>query len=172
MRLRRTKLILFVFILLLPACAKQAQPVPPTATLSPPTETSVPPTEPSTDVPTIIPTEAPSNTDPALFGAILQTEIQAFSLEPVANAIFSKVMDGFIANGDIIEYQVTSVTIFPTGDGSLYAEITYNVRTTDSSWLVDGGTQASEDWINDKCNRFDFVTTDTEFQLKDRRMCN
>jgi len=81
-------------------------------------------------------------------------------------------MDAFIANGGILDYQVTRVTIFTAGDGSLYAEITYNVRTADTSWLADGGTQADDNWINNKCNRFDFVTTETEFQLKNRRTCN
>jgi len=164
MNIRRAKHSLFVFIFLLPACTQQAQVAPPTVTLPPPTKANSPPIE--------EPTEATSGTDPALFGAISQTEIQAFSLEPVANAIFSKVMDGFAANGNIVEYTVKRVTVFPTDDGSLYAEITYNVRTTDSSWLVDGGIQTESDWIQNKCNRFDIVTTETEFQLKNRRTCN
>lgn len=121
---------------------------------------------------TEIPAEVPSNNDPSLFGAIPQTEIQAYSLEPVASAIFNEVMDGFITNGNILEYQVTRVTIFPSGDGSLYAEITYDVRTADTSWLADGGTQTEDNWIQNKCNRFDFITTETEFQLKNRRTCN
>lgn len=157
--------------LLLVGCAKQATPIPSTATIPPPTETAAPPTETPTEIPTETPIPGPTQ-DPLLFGAIGQGEIQAFSLEPVANAIFSKTMDGYIATGNIIEYTVTRVTVFPAGGGAFYAELTYNVRTTDTSWLVDGGTQAADNWINDKCNRFDFVTTDTEFQLKNRRTCN
>lgn len=145
--------LLLAFSLLLSACSWQAQAVPSTATLPPPAATPLP-------------------QDAALFGAILQGEIQAYSLEPVASAIFNKAMDVFIENGDILEYQVTSVTIFPAGNGSLYAEITYDVRTTDPAWLADNDTQADDNWINDKCNRFDFVTTETEFQLKNRRTCN
>jgi hypothetical protein len=162
---------LFV-IIIVSACVKQAQSIPPTAALSSPTKTSALLTETPAQVPTETPTETLLVTDPALFGAITQGEIQAFSLEPIANVIFNKVMDGFIADGNILDYHVTRVTIFPTGDGALLAEITYNVRTTDVSWLADGGTQAGDDWINDKCNRFDFVTTETEFQLKNRRTCN
>lgn len=168
MNLHRTNLFLLAFILLFPSCAKPAETVPPSHLPPPPAATSAPTIISFTE----IPAEVPSNNDPALFGAIPQTEIQAYSLEPVASAIFNKVMDAFIANGDILEYRVTRVTIFPAGDGSLYAEITYNVRTTDTSWLADGGTQADDNWINNKCNRFDFVTTETEFQLKNRRTCN
>ena len=171
MSLHRTKLFLLLVVLLLSACGKQAQTVQSTATFPPPTETTIPSTETPTEISAATFTPSPTQ-DPALFGVILQTEIQAFSLEPVADAIFSKVMDGFIANGNIIEYQVIRVTIFPSSDGTLLSEITYNVRTTEPYWLADGGMQASDDWINDKCNRFDFVTTETEFQLKNRRTCN
>ncbi|MBK9924069.1 MAG: hypothetical protein IPP66_02150 [Anaerolineales bacterium] len=172
MNIYRTKLLLLVFVILLSACSK-SQPVAPTTTLPPPTATSIP-TETPTATPTEVPTETPipaPTQDPLIFGAILQTETQAFSLEPVANAIFTKTMDGFIASGIITEYQVTHVTIFP-GNGGLLAEIYFNVRSANAMWLEDGGTQAADNWINDKCNRFDFITTDTEFQLKNRRMCS
>lgn len=153
MTVQNARYALLAFSLLLSACTRQAQAVPSTATLPPPAATPLP-------------------QDAALFGAIAQGEVQAYSLEPVASAIFNKAMDTFIANGGLLEYQVTRVTIFPADGGSLYAEITYDVRTADPSWLADGGTQADDNWINDKCNRFDFVTTETEFQLKNRRTCN
>lgn len=164
-------LTLLFIVFLLSSCGKPAQPVAPIAISASGTATNLPATETSTAI-SFTETSPIPTSNSTIFGAILQSEIQAFSLEPIANAIFGKVMDGFIANGDIIEYQVTRVTIFPTGDGSLYAEITYNVRTPDTHWLVDGGTQSSDDWINDKCNRFDFVTTETEYQLKNKRTCN
>jgi hypothetical protein len=172
MNIKYAKQLVLVFILL-SACSKQTQAVAPTATLLPPTATSVP-TEAPTATPTEVPTETPipaPTQDPLIFGAILQSDIQAFSLEPVASAIFSKTMDGFIPSGIVTEYQVTHVTIFP-GSGGLLAEIYFNVRSANAMWLEDGGTQAADNWINDKCNRFDFVTTDTEFQLKNRRTCN
>jgi len=170
---------MIAFALILSSCAKQAQAVPPTSTVPPPTTTNVPPTEAPaeiptdipTDAPTEIPTEIPSNTDPALFGALAKSEINPLAAK-IQEAVFAKVMDGFIANDNIIEYQIISSEVFPSEDGMLIAEIYYNVRTTDSSWLVDGGTRADDNWITDKCNRFDFVNTETEFQLKNRRTCN
>jgi hypothetical protein len=169
MNFHRKQVLLLAVILSLSACAKQTLAFPPTATLPPPTETSAPPTEthlPPTETPIPAPTQ-----DPAVFGAIGTGEIQAFALEPVANAIFSKVMDGFVAGGTVQAYQVTSVTIFPGGNG-LLAEVIYNVRTADPAWLADGGTQADNNWINDNCSRFDFFTTETEYQLKNRRLCS
>ena len=164
MTVQNARYALLAFSLLLSACARQAQAVPSTATLPPPAAISALPTEALTATP--LPQDA------ALFGAIPQTEIQAYSLEPIASAIFNKAMDAFITDGSLLEYQVTRVTIFPAGDGSLYAEITFNVRTADPSWLADGGTQSADDWIQNKCSRFDFVTTETEFQLKNQRTCN
>ena len=178
MNTHRAKLFLILFALILSSCAKQAQAVPPTVTVPPPatnvspTETPVEiPTDIPTDTHTEIPTEAPSNTDPALFGALAKSEINPLAAK-IQEAVFAKVMDGFIASGNIIEYQIISSEVFPSSDGTLIAEIHYNVRTTDTSWLVDGGTQADDNWITDKCNRFDFVNTETEFQLKNRRTCN
>ena len=171
MKTRNIKCFLLVFLLLFSACAKQATSVPPTLNLPPPTETAAPLTATPTEVPTETPTELPSNTDPSLFGALAKSEINSLAAK-IHEAIFTKVMDGFIASGNIIEYRIINSEVFPAGDGTLIAQITYNVRTTDPSWLVDGGTQAGDNWINDKCNRFDFVNTETEFQLKNRRTCN
>ena len=109
--------------------------------------------------------------DPALFGAIGVDEIQAYALESVANAIFTKTMDSFKADGAIQDYQILLATIFP-GGGGLIAEITFNVRTTDPAWFAEGDTPAADDWIKHKCSRFDFVSTETEYQLKNRRLCN
>jgi hypothetical protein len=166
--------VLWVVMFILASCGKPAQPgavlatiVPaaatlfPTATSIPATVTSAPPTETSSPLPT---------RDLAIFGSIGSNEIQAFALEPVANAIFVRAMDAFVASSSVQEYQVTSVTIFP-GGGGLLAEIIYNVRTNDSTWLSDGGTQSADSWINGNCSRFDFFTTDTEYQLKNKRLC-
>ncbi len=164
-----------IAIFLLSACDKQAQAVPPTATAIPatatllPTATNVPPTEtplPPTDTPIPAPTQ-----DPAVFGAIGTGEVQAGALESVANAIFSKTMDMFAASGSVQEYQVVSLSIFPGSDG-LIAEIIYSVKTSDPAWLADGGLQMADSWINNNCSRFDFFTTNTEYQLKNRRLCS
>ena len=168
MNKHRLKLISILFILLLSACAEQVQSAPPTATLYQPSET---PTEIPTDIPTEIPTEVPSNPDPSLFGALAKSEIDPLASN-IQDSIFSKSMDGFIASGNIIEYRIIASEVFPSSEGGLIAEFFYNVRTADTSWLVDGGTQADDNWITDKCNRFDFVNTETEFQLKNRRTCN
>lgn len=157
---------LLAITFLLSACSKQAEAIPPNNTAAPSTETSLP-TE-TLSPPTFTP--APT-TDPTLFGAIGTGEIQAFALEPVANAIFKKTMDGFVTSGSVQEFQVTSVTIFP-GSNGLLAEIIYNVKTTDPAWLTDGGAQAADGWLNGSCSRFDFFTTETEYQLKNRRLCS
>jgi hypothetical protein len=158
-------------ILLLASCSQKA--VPPSATAVPATQTTVPTDIPPTETPTSIPftPTAPGPTaDPTIFGAMGTGEIQAYALESVANAIFKKTMDGFVAEGRIQEYQVTSVTIFP-GSNGLLSEIIFNVRTIDPAWIAEGGTSANDDWLNGKCYRFDFVTTETEYQLKNRRLC-
>lgn len=175
MNIHNTRFFLLIFVLLLSACAKPAQALPPTTTLPPPTETSAPPTETPTEIPTEIPIETPTEipvaTDPTLFGALSKSEINPLASK-IHEAIFIKVMDGFITSGNVIEYQIISSEVFPSSAGTLIAEIYYNVRTTDPAWLADGGTQAEDNWIQNKCNRFDFVNTETEFQLKNRRMCN
>jgi hypothetical protein len=156
-------------IALLCACGSQPGTAASTSTSAPAIVTNIPPTETSTAIP-ITETPAPTQ-DLTLFGAIGVNEIQAYALESVADAIFIKTMDSLIATGSIIEYQATSVTIFP-GNGGLLSEIIFNVRTTDPAWLQNDGTPAADNWINDKCYRFDFVTTETEYQLKNKRLCN
>lgn len=167
--MKNLKAFLIVLIFILAGCAKSAQSVPPTLTAAPSTATIIPSTETPTDVPAT-PTQPGPTADPTVFGAIGQNEIQAFALESVANAIFTKTMDGFVANGSVQEYQVTRVSVFP-GSGGLLSEIIYNVKSSDPAWLSDGGTQGTDGWINGNCSRFDFFTTETEFQLKNKRLC-
>ena len=147
-------------ILVLTACSKQAQSNQPT-TSAPTTEANIP----------LTPTILASTTGPAIFGTIGTSEIQAYALESVANAIFNKTMDVFVVDGQIQEYQVTSVTIFP-GSNGLISEIIFNVRTTDPAWIAEGGTPADDNWLNGICYRLDFFTTETEYQLKNRRLCS
>ncbi|HEU0291867.1 MAG TPA: hypothetical protein VFR47_03985 [Anaerolineales bacterium] len=156
---------------LLAGCSQQT--VPPTVTPVPATQTTVPANIPNTEPPTSIPftlTVPGPTADLTLFGEIGTGEIQAYALESVANAIFKKTMDGFVADGRIQEYQVTSVTIFPGSNGWL-SEITFNLRTTDPGWIAGGGTPANDDWLIGQCLRFDFFATETEYQLKNRRLC-
>ena len=153
----------WLLIVLLAGCSKQT--VSPTVTPVAATQTTVP-IETSTSIPFTL-----TVPDQTIFGAIRTDEIQAYALESVANAIFNKTMDGFVADGRIQEYQVTRVTIFP-GSNGLISEIIFNVRTTDPAWIAEGGTPAAEDWLNGQCLRFDFFTTETEYQLKNRRLCS
>jgi len=162
--------MLCVGIFLLASCGKQAPAaapiatsIPATATLAPTdTATPLPPTETSIPVPT---------QDPTIFGAIGAGEIQPGAIESVASAIFNKTMDGFVAGGSVQEYQIVSVTVFP-GSGGLLAEIIYSVKTSDTAWLVDGGAQLADGWIANNCSRFDLFTTETEYQLKNKRLCS
>ena len=152
---------LFILVLLvLVACSKKAQSIQLT-TPPPATQTIIPYT------PTILTPTA----DPTIFGTIGTSEIQAYALESVANAIFNKTMDSFVAHGRIQEYQVTRVSLFP-GSNGLISEIIFNVRTTDPGWIAEGGTPAPQDWLIGQCLRFDFFTTETEYQLKNRRLCS
>jgi hypothetical protein len=170
---RKFQPVLLIAIFLLAGCGRaQARP-PAVATSLPveplPTETSSPSTAtvpPPTDTPVPAPTQ-----DPTVFGSIGTGEIQAYALEPVANAIFTKTMDGFVVARRIQEYQVTNVKIFP-GSNGLLAEIIFNVRTTDPAWIAEGGTPEEHNWLNGMCYRFDFFTTETDYQLKNRRLCS
>lgn len=171
MNIHRTRIFLLGIVFLLSACAKQTQTAHPSPTSAPTTAALIQPTEAPTDIATEIPTEVPSNTDPSLFGALRKSELDPLASK-IQEAVFRKAMDGFISNRNIIDYRIIASEAFPSSDGTIIAQIYYNVRTTDPSWLTDGGTQSDNNWITDKCNRFDFVNTETEFQLKNRRTCN
>jgi len=164
--------ILLFVTFLITGCGKQAQAVAPTATLVPatatlaPTETNIPDTATPTETSIPVPTQ-----DPTVFGAIGTGEIQAGAIESVASAIFNKTLDKFVVDGSVQEYQIVSVTVFPGGDG-LLAEIIYSVKTADPTWLSDGGVQLADGWISNNCSRFDFFTTETEYQLKNKRLCS
>lgn len=173
--MKKLPLLFLIVSLLLSACGKQAQAAAPTtipatataastatATTVPPTDTPLPPTE------TSIPAPTP---DPTVFGAIGTGEVQAGAIESVVSAIFNQTLDGFVAGGTVQEYQVISVTVFP-GGGGLMAEVIYSVRTADPVWLGDGGAQLDDGWIANNCARFDFFTTETEYQLKNKRLCS
>jgi len=98
--------------------------------------------------------------------------VQAFSIEPVAQAIFGQTFDGYIADGTIQEYRVDSISVFPSRSGGLIAEIMYSLHTDSDPWPDDFGTLGADGWITGKCSRFDLVTTETEHQLKNKRLCS
>jgi hypothetical protein len=134
-----------------------------------PTETPLP-TETATLAPTETPLPTPTPSD--IFGGIPLNSVQAFSLEPIAKAIFENAMQGYVNAGSVQEYRVDSLTVFPAGNGTLLAEIYYSVRSNDALWLEDGGTQEADGWITGKCNRFDLIATESEHQLKNKRLCS
>ena len=164
--MKRLPFILLVFLVLLTGCGNQAPPIASTAApAAAPTLSSA-----ITLVSPTFSATPDSALDPTIFGAIAATDIQAKELESVANVIFKKTLDGFVANRSVNEYQVTGITILP-GDEGLLAEIVYNVKSSDTAWLADGGTQSPAGLIVGNCSRFDFAITETEFQLKNRRPC-
>ncbi len=171
--MKKFQLTLLAAILLLAGCGKQAQAtVTPVATAIPATATPIPTETRLPDTATPLPTDTPAPTqDPTVFGAIGMGEVQAGAIESVASAIFNKTLDQFVAAGSVQEYQIISLTVFPGGDG-LIAEIIYSVKSTDPAWLADGGIQLADGWIANGCSRFDFFTTETEYQLKNRRLCS
>jgi hypothetical protein len=166
------KTILVAALFLLTACKSQTATPTLTPTLSPnetPAATAtLAPTE------TLLPTEtaSPVPTPSDIFGAIPLNSVQAFSIEPVAKAIFDRTVQGYIDSGAIQELRVDSVAVFPAGDGGLIAEIVYSLRTTNDPWPDDFGRTGSDGWITGKCSRFDLVATETEHQLRNKRLCS
>ena len=162
--MKKSPSALLVILFLLSGCGTPTQAPAPTAIPAPATLSS--------SITLVSPTDS-AGSDPTVFGTIGANDLQdmqASALESVANAIFKKTMDGFVASGSVNEYQVMSLAILP-GDDGLLAEIKYNVKSSDATWLADGGAQAANGWINGNCSRFDLFITDTEFQLKNRRPC-
>ena len=171
--MKKFQLTLLAAMLLLASCGKQAQAtVAPVPTAIPATATPIPTETRLPDTATPLPTDTPAPTqDPTVFGAIGMGEVQAGAIESVASAIFNKTHDQFVANGSVQEYQIVSLTVFPGGDG-LLAEIIYSVKSADPAWLADGGIQLADGWIANGCSRFYFFTTETEYQLKNKRLCS
>lgn len=160
----KLKTLLITTILLLTSCRSQVAastaPSLPTATKVPPATATLTPT--STSIPT------PSD----IFGAIPLNSVQAFSIEPVAQAIFEQALDVYVAAGSIQEYRVDSISVFPSSSGGLITEIMYSLRANNDPWPDDFGTLGTDGWITGKCGRFDLVATESEHQLKNKRLCS
>ncbi len=162
----KLKILLGTVLLIIASCNSQ------TATISPtglPAETPVPAAT-ATSAPTETASPVPTVSD--VFGAIPLNSVQAFSIEPVAKAIFDQTLQGYVITGTIQEFRVDSVAVFPSGDGGLIAEIMYSLRTNTDPWPQDFGTAGSDGWITGKCSRFDLVATETEHQLRNQRLCS
>src|SRR5829696_3995677 len=99
------KTILIATLLFLTACNFQpaSQTATPPRTKPPPSTATLPPTKTQTS------TSIPSD----VFGAIPLNSVQAFSIEPVAKAIFDQTLQGYVTAGSILEYRVDSIAVFP-----------------------------------------------------------
>ncbi len=166
----KTSLIAAI-LLITTSCKSQAvapTPLPPSKTPLPAATVTLARTEAPLPTETASPIPAPSD----VFGAIPLNSVQAFTIEPMAKAIFEKTLQGYVDAGAIQEYRVDSVAVFPSGDGGLIAEIMYSLHTDNDPWPDDFGTVGSDGWITGKCARFDLVATETEHQLKNKRLCS
>lgn len=170
----KIKTLLIVVLFITASCKSQT--IAPTVTATPlPTKTPLPsatttprPTE------TLLPTETPSPipTRSDIFGAIPLNSVQAFTLEPVAEAIFEQTLQGYVSAGKIQEFRVDHISVFPSGNGTLIAEIMYSLHADSDPWPDDFGSAGTDGWITGKCSRFDLIATDTEQQLKNKRLCS
>jgi hypothetical protein len=121
----RQKILPVIVIFIIASCSSQTA-TPTVAPTSLSTETSIPaPT--ATSVPTETASPVPTLSD--IFGAIPLNSVQAFSIEPVAKAIFDQTLQGYVTAGTIQEFRVDSVAVFPSGNGGLIAEIMYSPET-------------------------------------------
>lgn len=157
---------LLITVFLITSCTSQS--AGPTAV--PTTLPSETPAATATIAATATPSPIPTPSD--VFGAIPLNSVQAFSIEPVAKAIFDQTLQGYITAGTIQEYRVDSIAVFPSGEGGLIAEIMYSLRAEYDLWPDDFGTAGVDNWITGKCSRFDLVATETEHQLKNKRLCS
>lgn len=163
----KLKPLLIAIIFIMTSCKSQAD-IPTVMAASTETRLAAAPTQ--TPLPTETPTSIPTPSD--IFGAIPLNSVQAFSIEPVAQAIFDQTLDGYVSNGTMQEYRVDSISVFPSGSGGLIAEIMYSLRADTDPWPDDFGTLGADGWITGKCSRFDLVATETEHQLKNKRLCS
>ena len=164
----KLKPLFITIIFVLTSCTAQA--ASPTLTApSLPTETPLPAAT-ATQSPTETLSPIPTLSD--LFGAIPLNSVQAFSIEPVAQAVFEQTLDGYLAADTIQEYRVDSIAVFPSGNGDLITEIFYSIRANSDPWTDDFGTLGADGWITGKCSRFDLIATETEHQLKNKRLCS
>lgn len=168
----KLKALLIVTLLLITSCKSQSASPTVMPTMLPSETPAAPATLAPTETPLPTETLSPLPTPSDIFGAIPLNSVQAFSIEPVAKAIFDQTLQAYITAGIIQEYRADSIAVFPSGEGGLIAEIMYSIRTGSDPWPDDFGTAGVDGWITGKCSRFDLVTTDTEHQLKNKRLCS
>lgn len=161
-------LVTAAFLFVTAACTSQAAAPTVKATVLP-TKTVLPASTPS---PASTETAPPAATSSNIFGSIPLNSVQAFSIEPVAEAAFEEALQKLTRAGSIADFRVDSIAVFPSGEGSLIAEIFYSLRTDADLWPEDGGSPGTDGWITGKCTRFDLIATETEHQLTKKRLCS
>ena len=155
-------LIVAALLLLSMSCSSQAATPTATATARPT----------QTPFPAATETPAPAATSSNIFGSVPLNSIQAFNIEPVAQAVFEEALKDLAQAGSLREYRVDRIAVFPSGDGTLIAEIFYSLSTDKDMWPEDGGAPGADGWITGKCSRFDLIATDSEHQLVNKRLCS
>ncbi len=119
----KIKTLIIATVLFITVSCKSQTIAPTVAATSSPTETPLPLAT-ATALPTETPLPVPTPSD--VFGAIPLNSVQAFILEPVAKAIFEQTLQGYASTGKIQEFRVDSISVFPSGNGTLVAEIMYS----------------------------------------------
>lgn len=173
----KNKIFLLLLILILSAC--QSQSAPPPEPIESPAEVSLPTATISpTEIP--LPTEALAVASPEtvevptdLFCSVNSADVQpGFMLNPVVSQIFEGELQKLVDLGSIEAFQVEGLSVLTREDGSLFAEIFYALKATQNFWPDDFGTLGEDGWVNGKCTIFDFIITDEEYQLKNKRVCS
>jgi hypothetical protein len=179
--MKKTFLFLLVIILFITACQAQSAPTPAASPTQIPTENPLPTatlalTETPLPEPTVLPTETVVPTvavAPDLFGSLkIEDAPIGFSLDPIAAHIFEAELQKIVDAGQIAAFRVESFGIYPREDGTFFAEIYYALQADASFWTEDFGIFDDDGWITGKCTLFDFVTTEEEFQLKNKKVCS
>ena len=161
-------LVTAAFLFVTASCTSQAAAPTAKATVLP-TKTVLTASTPS---PASTETAPPAATSSNIFGSIPLNSVQAFNIEPVAQAAFEEALKGVASAGSIRDFRVDSIAVFPSGEGTLIAEIFYSLHTDADLWPEDGGSSGTDGWITGKCSRFDLIATDTEHQLTNKRLCS
>jgi hypothetical protein len=168
----KTSIPLLLLIFLLSACqtapAATPAPEPTTSRASLPTATEAPqPTE--TAAVAIAATNPPD-----VFGVLDTSAVpMSFMFEPIVSEVFDQGMSAYVDSGSVSAFEIERVIVYYNQDGSTTAEVYYRVQTTELAvWYEDGGTLAEANWINDKCSYFDFLVTESQYILKNRRSCS
>ena len=159
-----------VGLFILSACGSGTEVAASTLPSVPPVSTDIPSTETHAPIPFTDTPPAPAQ-DPALFGAIGWTRSRPLRSNRLPMPSSQK---RWTRSKPAAPFRTIKSCAPPSSPGAAACSprSPSTCRTADPAWFAEGGTPAADDWINNKCSRFDFVSTETEYQLKNRRLCN